>query len=126
MIRATGLDEPNRVEFTNGRQTAVADVPPEKGGRGEGLGPHELLEAALATCQVMTARKAAAEHGFPLSGVRSAVRIDRPAPGAATLWYELEFDGPLTPDQIERLRAAARDCPVARTLTGSLTIRPEA
>lgn len=122
MIRATGSGESFRTEFTNGRQTAAADVPPEKGGRGEGFGPHELVEAALATCMVITARKAAKEFGFPLHGVRVAARIDR-SDGVA-LRYELEFDGPLTPEQTARLRAAVRDCPVARTLTGSLAVSP--
>src|SRR5690349_16593639 len=119
MIRATASD---RVEFTNGRQTASADVPPEKGGRGDGCGPHELVEAALATCMAITARKAAMEFGLPLHGVRAAVQIDR-ADGVA-LRYELEFDGPLTPEQTARLRAAVHDCPVARTLTGPIAVSP--
>ena len=124
MIRATGLGVPHQTAFTNGRQSAVADVPAEKGGRGRGFGPHELVEAALATCLAMTARKAAEAHGYPLAGVRAAVRFDRSAPGPVALVYELEFDGPLTPEQAAQLRAAAGDCPVARTLSGPIAVRP--
>ena len=46
MIRSSSLDVPYRTAFTNGSHAAVADVPREKGGDGQGFGPHELLEAA--------------------------------------------------------------------------------
>lgn len=124
MIRSTCLDVPFRTGFTNGRHDGVADVPAEKGGAGDGFGPHELLEAALATCLTMTVWKAAAEHGVPLAGARSEVRIDRSAPSGVVLSYTLAFDGPLTDEQAGRLRAAAGRCPVARTLGGPIAVRP--
>lgn len=61
MIRASSLDVPYQTAFTNGTLEAVADVPVEKGGAGRGFGPHELLEAAFATCLTMTAQMYAAE-----------------------------------------------------------------
>jgi putative redox protein len=124
MIRASSLDPPYRTAFTNGPHAAVADVPVAKGGAGDGFGPHELLEAALATCLAMTARMAAAEHGFPLHAARCEVRIDRSVPGRATLGYRLEFDGPLTAEQAAQVREAAGKCPVARTLTGAVAVQP--
>lgn len=126
MIRAAGRDTPYQATFTNGVHTAVADAPAAKGGGGQGFGPHELLEAALATCLTMTAQMTAAAHGIPLAGVRSEVRLDRTVPGEPVLHYSLEFDGPLSADQVERLRAAAAACPVGRTLTGRVTVRPAA
>ena len=53
------------------------------------------------------------------------VRIDRSVPGAVTLHYNLTFDGPVTAEQADHLRAAASRCPVARTLTGAIAVRPE-
>ena len=47
MIRSTALDTRFQAVFTNGSFSATADVPMEKGGSGNGFGPHELLEAAL-------------------------------------------------------------------------------
>lgn len=61
MIRSSSLGVPYQTAFTNGAFDAVADVPVENGGGGQGFGPHELLEAALATCLTMTARMSAAE-----------------------------------------------------------------
>ena len=122
MIRATSLVTRFQASFSNGSQSATADVPVEKGGEGKGFGPHDLLEAALATCLTMTARMYAEKHGLPLAGVRSEVQIDRSVPGTATLNYSLEFDGELSDEQIGKLREAVSRCPVAKTLTGTLTL----
>jgi len=124
MIRASGFHLGCQTAFTNGAHDAVADVPVVKGGAGEGFGPHELLEAALATCMAMTVTMSATEHGLPLTAVRCEVRLDRSAPAGVALTYTLAFDGELSEGQAERLREAAGRCPVARTLTGGLAVRP--
>jgi putative redox protein len=124
MIRSNSLDAPYQTAFTNGSHDAVADVPVEKGGAGKGFGPHELLEAAFATCLTMTLQMYAAKHALPLEAARCEVRIDRSVPDTVTLNYALEFDGPLTDDQVARLREAASRCPVAKTLSGSISLRP--
>ena len=123
MIRSVSHDARYQTDFSNGSRSAAADVPVEKGGGGQGFGPHELLEAALGTCLCMTVRMYAEQNGMLLTAVRSDVRIDRSVPGAPTLNYSLEFDGELLTEQRERLTAAAENCPVARTLTGKLAVR---
>ena len=124
MIRSSSLDVPYQTAFTNGTHDAVADVPVEKGGSGKGFGPHELLEAAFATCLTMTVQMYAAKHGLPLDGAQCEVRIDRSVPNAVTLNYALSFDGPLTDEQKAQLREAATRCPVARTLSGTIALQP--
>lgn len=124
MIRSTSLEVPYQTAFTNGSLEAVADVPVEKGGAGKGFGPHELLEAAFATCLTMTVQMHAAKHGIPLQAAQCEVRIDRSLPDAVALNYSLSFEGPLTDEQSSRLREAASRCPVARTLSGDIALRP--
>lgn len=124
MIHARSRAVPHQVEFTTGTHVALADVPVEKGGAGAGFGPHELLEAALATCLVMTARMVAEKHDLPLESAECQVRIDRTNPDAACLEYNLTLHGRLNPDQQARIHEAVRRCPVARTLGGDLAIRP--
>jgi len=85
MIRSFTEANRNQTSFTNGTSAAEADVPVEKGGAGNGFGPHELLEAAVATCMTITARQYATQHELPLSGARCEVRIDRSVPGSVTL-----------------------------------------
>jgi putative redox protein len=123
MIRSTSLDPPYQTNFTNGSFDAIADTPAEKGGAGNGFGPHELLEAALATCLTMTVKMYAAKHSIPLTSAQCEVRIDRSLSDAVTLNYSLVFDGPLTDEQKAGLREAASRCPVARTLTGAISLR---
>jgi putative redox protein len=120
MIRAASNETPHQTAFTNGRFSSVADVPQEKGGNGAGFGPHELLEAALATCMVMTVELAAAKLGVPLQRAHCEVNIDRSIPGSVTLHYVLHFDGALSDAHSQQLRDAAEKCPVARTLSGGI------
>ena len=110
--------------FCNGVQSAPADLPREKGGVGQGFGPHELLEAALATCMTISVKMHAAKRGWQVDDVCSEVRIDRSTPGEARFNYSLKFAGPLSPDQIQELREAAANCPVGRTLTGKISLEP--
>ncbi len=124
MIRSSSLDIPYQTAFTDGTHGGVADIPIEKGGAGQGFGPHDLLEAAFATCLTMTAQMYAKKHELPLTGAQCEVRIDRSVHGAATLHYALTFDGPLTAEQTAQLRVAASRCPVAQTLTGTIALQP--
>jgi|SRR5579883_478497 len=124
MIRSSSLAIPYQTTFTNGSHTAIADVPIEKGGAGAGFGPHELLEAALATCLTMTVQMYAAKHGIPLTRAHCEVRIDRSVPNAVALHYCLTFDGVLTDEQSAQLWEAASKCPVGRTLTGAIALQP--
>lgn len=124
MIRSTSLDIPYQTAFSNRTISAIADVPLEKGGGGLGFGPHELLEAAFATCLTMTVQMSAAKHGIPLQGVQCDVRLDRTESNVVTLYYDLTFDGPLTAEQSAKLRDAATRCPVGKTLSGTIHLRP--
>ena len=123
MILATNSTTAFKTAFTNGTSKATADMPREKGGNGDGFGPHELLEAALATCLTMTVQLLSTKLGLTLHGVRCEVRIDRANPDGISLNYSLSFDGPISEEQTRQLRDGASRCPVAKTLSGGLTIK---
>lgn len=123
MIRAETRAEAYQVAFTDGVHAGVADLPTAKGGAGRGFGPHDLLEAALATCLTLTARLYADKHGLPLAAARCEARLDRTDPAAVVLNYDFTFDGPLTDEQAAGLRAAVARCPVAKTLAGGVAVR---
>jgi uncharacterized OsmC-like protein len=61
---------------------------------------------------------------MPLERAGAAVRLDRGRPGEPVLTYELEMHGPLTDEQRQRLAEAAANCPVGKTLTGTISVRP--
>lgn len=120
MIQGTSTGQRYQVALSNGTQLLLSDATAGKGGAGAGFRPHELLEAALAACINMTVRMYADRHGIPLASVRSSVTLDRRLPEEAAFLCSLEFCGPLSRADRLELEAAARACPVSRTLTRRL------
>lgn len=124
MAVTDNLAEPYATRFSNGTWEAVADTTADKGGRGAGFRPHDLLEAALATCVNMTVRMYAAHHGIPVERVTTRVELDRSQPDTARFRYSFAAAGALTDAQREQLQRAAAACPVRRTLSRRIVFDP--
>lgn len=120
MIRATTATIEHQTHFTNGTHSSFADVPLEKGGKGEGFGPHELLEAALAACMSITARKYADKHQLALKSVICEVKLDRTNPDHLIMYYTLTLEGELSNEQRQQLHDAVSRCPVKKTLCSDI------
>jgi putative redox protein len=123
MIRTVSEQPPYKTRFTNGMDISFSDTTADKGGHGMGFRPHELLEAALASCLNMTLRMFAQEHSIPLSLVSTTVTLDRSRPDEVCFEYSVELSGDLSDAARQRLLEAARVCPVRRTLSKRLTFR---
>lgn len=123
MIETNSDDIRYRVRFTNGTHTAFSDAAQDKGGSGSGFRPHELLEAALASCINMTLRMYADQHALPLSGVTTRVTLDRANPEEVVFEYEIDLHGSLSQDDRDRLLEAAKKCPVRQTLSKRVGFR---
>ncbi|GAC1447565.1 MAG: hypothetical protein PVSMB1_19810 [Gemmatimonadaceae bacterium] len=121
MVRAESADTPCLTSFTNGVHRGSADNTSDKGGQGNGFRPHELLEAALASCMNMWLRMYADNHQVPLEGVSTAVALKRDQPGVTVFDYEIALQGPLTSEQKGKLLEIAQTCPVRKTLSGTLS-----
>ena len=106
-----------RTRFTDGEHEGIADTTADKGGEHSGFRPHDLLEAALATCVNMTVRMYADNHGITVRGVTTNVSLDRTHPDEVVFRYEVELDGELTDEQRNKLFQAASACPVRKTLS---------
>ena len=109
--------------FTDGEHSALSDTTREKGGSGGGFWPHNLLEAALATCINITLRKYADKHGIPLTEASTKVQLDRSRPGETVFGYEVDLQGNLTEPQRQALLKVAGDCPVKATLLQEISFK---
>lgn len=109
-----------RTKFSDGVHESFSDVTAKDGGQSAGFAPHQLLEAALATCINITVRMYADRHEIPLRGVTTNTGITRPQPGEVLFSYEVAFEGDLTEEQKQKLARAAQACPVRRTLSQNL------
>jgi putative redox protein len=121
MITTSSESTPYQTRFSNGTVEAIADVKEKDGGHSAGFGPHDLLEAALATCVNITVRMYADHHNIPLAGVTTKVGLTRPQPDEVLFYYEVAFEGDLTAEQKERLTNAAHSCPVRKTLSKKIS-----
>ena len=112
-----------QVRYTAGNHSAVADTHKQGVGGTAGLRPHELLEAALATCMTITVRMALAERGLPDDEVSVSVEVVR-EPAATTFRYELALPTALEPER-EFLRGRLEHSPVRTTLSQPIRFLPE-
>ena len=111
------------VQFTNGEQFSMADTTLDKGGGNAGFRPHELLEAALASCMNMSLRMYAEKHFLPLSGVSVSVLLNRANPDEPSFEYSIDFQGPLSEAEKSQLVSALENCPVRNTLSRPLQFK---
>ena len=121
-------------EIIAGQHHLRADEPPSAGGTDTGPTPYDLLLAALGACTSMTVGMYARRKSWPLEKI--AVRLQHSKIHAKDcadcetkevfldrIDRELEFTGPLTPEQRSKLLEIAERCPVHRTLMSQINIR---
>lgn len=99
-----------------------ADSNKEGGGGETAPGAHDYFDASLAACKALTAHWYAKQRGFPLERVSvECVRDDAHERDKEAPWYgltlKLEFHGPLTQEQRERLHDVVGRCPVHKLMT---------
>lgn len=100
--------------------TTEADtVPPA--GKGAGFRPHELLEAALASCTAITLRTFADERDIALEAVTVSVELDRSHANETLFRTEIDLEGEISDGERILLLNAARSCPVRKTLSRQLS-----
>lgn len=123
MITTNSEQAAFKTVFASESHHGIADAPTTKGGAGAGFDPHELLEAALATCINIIVRKRAAQLDIAIDGVVTTVRLDRSRDGVAIFDYELDIRGALDETQRALLHDAAKTCPVSQTLCSPIEFR---
>ncbi len=121
MIVSSSGESRYKTFFTNGSQKAFSYTTSDKGGANSGFRPHDLLEAALACCMNITLRWYADNHGIPLSGVTTEVRLNRGISGETIFEYKVKPNGPLTEEQRQILLNVVESSHVRRTLSKKIS-----
>jgi putative redox protein len=121
-------------EIVSGKHRLLADEPVKAGGLDSGLGPYDLLLAALGACTSMTVRLYADRKQLPLR--RTQVRLQHQkihAQDCAECETQegmidhidrfITFEGDLDAAQRAKLLEIADKCPVHRTLKSEVNIK---
>jgi putative redox protein len=119
MVESTALDERYSVELQAREHLVRSDTIKDGRGGNSGMRPHELLEAALASCMAITARMAADELGIPGDDIRVVAELER-RERESVFRYRLARANDLPQDQSDAIAARIDDSPVRRTLSTKL------
>jgi putative redox protein len=113
------LSQPMRHTVQVRAHQFTVDGSVEEGGNDDGPGPHDLYDAALASCKALTVLWYARRKGIALQDVR--VEVERDAAeerhGVYRLHTILHLSGELTEAQRQDLLAVAGKCPVHKLMT---------
>ena len=115
MITSSIGNEQYKVTHSNGRHTFFADEPIDKGGKDIAPTPDELLEAALASCTLVTLRMYTHHKQWNVGAISISVTLKREE-GNTIITRQLNFENELTSEQQQRLMQVAKNCPVSKTL----------
>ncbi len=101
----------------------ITDAPPDNNGKGEAFSPTDLVCAALSSCMMTLMGMVAEREGIQLTGLKSEITKIMAANPRKIAEIQIVFSHAglqATDAQKEKLKHAARTCPVALTLREGL------
>ena len=106
-----------------GHHQLVVDGSVAEGGNDDGPSPHDVYDAALASCKALTLVWYAKRKAIPLTDVDVALERDASGErlGVYKLAVTLTLGGDLTDAQREELLAVASKCPIHKLMTAVTT-----
>ena len=108
--------------FTVREHTLLSGLSPKIGGSDEGLDPHELLEASLAACTILTCQLYAQRKQWKLESTNVTVSVVSESKEASRIVREISFVGELSEDERARLLDIAGRCPIHLLLQSKVSV----
>jgi putative redox protein len=101
------------------KHALLTDASVEEGGNDAGPSPHDLYDAALASCKAITVMWYARKKGIPVDDIHTVVEHDasQERAGIYKLSVKLRIKGAFTDAQLTELEAVAAKCPVHKLMT---------
>ena len=103
--------------------TIITDAPTDNNGKGEAFSPTDLVASALCSCMTTVMGICAEKNNFELPGsIAYVTKIMESHPRRISkIIIEINFDkNSLSDQQVEKLIAVAKGCPVAQSLNSDL------
>ena len=100
-----------------GNHTLLSDEPPPEG-EDAGMDAHQLLLAALGSCQAITVRLYAQRKNWDLGEITVKLASSRTDNGGERLESRIVSTGNLNEEQRTRLEELAGRCPISKLLRG--------
>lgn len=119
----TGTRSENLIAVMKARTHEIlAGVPESLGGKDEGATPHEILEAALSACTIITVQMYANRKAWKLQSTHVETNIVSENSEGTEILRKVTFLGELDEEQRARLLEIADKCPIHKLLMGSVKI----
>lgn len=109
-------------EVVAGSFQIISGIKSDQGGNDEGPDPHEMLEAALSACTIITLQMYANRKQIKLQSAKVAVKVESESKETSTISRNIELVGELTTEERQRLLEIANKCPVHKLLESRITI----
>ncbi len=119
MVESSSRQERYGVVFRAREHEGRADTLKNGAGGNSGMRPHELLEAALASCMTITARMAAEDLGIAAGEITVEVELERGA-NASVFHCRVRLPPALSQAHVDAIGARVESSPVRRTLSAQL------
>ncbi len=124
-VFASIKNDPYKIEIKSPTgNVVIADEPLDKGGKGTGFSPKELLVAALSACTSATLRMYIERKGWNVREIKVETELTE-AEGTSTFSRKLVFVGEVDDEQKKRLIAIANACPVHKILSNRIEFKTE-
>ncbi len=108
---------------TRSGNIVVTDAPPDNNGKGEAFSPTDLVSSALCSCMMTIMGILAEREQIDLKGLRAEVVKVMSSNPRKIAEIQIVFSHPnlkATDEQKQKLKNAARTCPVALSLSDSV------
>lgn len=107
----------------SGDHQFTTDITQSEGGEDLGPSPHDLYDAALASCKALTLMWYANKKGIQIDHIETRVDRDdtQERQGVYKLHTHLSLQGNFTDQEFQQLSAVAEKCPVHKLMTSVTT-----
>ncbi|HNR65807.1 MAG TPA: OsmC family protein [Atribacterota bacterium] len=118
MVKCIATDKKYQctIDLKSANYRLFLDTSKERGGLGDGISPHELLEAAAAACLNISIRIALDSLGIKADNVTVEVNLIRSVEGKSIFEYQYNIGDELNDEQKEKIEESILSCPVRQTL----------